>query len=205
MPAPSTPSTVLPLFRTHGVWKGIGIGLAAGILLTLGVSHCWPTRVSGEGQRRADSIGIFAGERFIIPADLCDVSHALAGMPDAPGPVCFRIKLPRLVDGDTIRVLWHGEEISVRLLGIDAPERNHPGYEQATSYLCDLLAGVDAIDLEFTTGQPRRDSLGRVLATVWHGETSINSEMLGIGYAAPHRKGGKRQAKQHSAIQIPRQ
>jgi hypothetical protein len=181
----------LPIFRTPGVWKGIGIGLVVGILLTLGAfhvaTHYCPTRASGECRNRADSIDAHAGGAVVIPADTCDVSRNLPGMPDASGPVRFRVKLLLVVDGDTIRVLWHGEDMSVRLLGIDTPERDHPGFEEAANHLRDLLAETDTIDLEFPAAHPRRDSLGRLLATVWLGGRDINRDMLESG----NRNGGR--------------
>ena len=197
MPAPSTPPTALPLSRTPGVWKGIGIGLAAGVLLTLGtfyiVAHYWPIPASGEGQNRADSIGAHIGGVVFIPAASCNVSQTFAGIPNTSDPVRFRAKLLQVIDGDTIRVMWHGEETGVRLIGIDAPERNHPGYEDATNHLRGLLAGAETVDLEFATFQPRRDSFGRFLATVWYGMMDINRAMLESGHAVHYRKkGGKR-------------
>ena len=197
MPALSTPPTAFPLFQAPGVWKGIGIGLAAGVLLTLGVfygiSHYWSTSASGEGQNRADSIGACVGGGVVISAATCDVSQTLLGIPDTSGPVRFRVKLLRVVDGDTIRVLWHGESMSVRLLGIDTPEHDQPGYEEAANHLCDLLACVETIDLEFSTVHPRRDSLGRLLATVWRDGIDINSEMLESGHAVRYQRRQSRQ------------
>ena len=95
------------------------------------------------------------------------------------------------MDGDTIRVIWHGENLSVRLLGINAPERRHPGGAESTERLRTLLAGADAVGLEFENNIPRRDSLGRLLAYVWRGDLLLNLEMVKRGHAGLYKNGGK--------------
>lgn len=195
MPAPIASQTQSPLFRTTGVWKGIGVGLAAGVILTLGFIHIStcinPAATSGEGRNRADVVGGGADGGIVIPASSCDVSHVAGGVADMSGPVRFRVTLVRVVDGDTIRVVWHGEDIAVRLLGIDAPERNQPGAKESAACLRSLLDGTETVDIEFEHARPGRDSLGRLLAYVWRGNLHLNLEMLRRGHADLYKKGGK--------------
>lgn len=105
----------------------------------------------------------------------------------------------RVVDGDTVRVVVDGESARVRLIGIDAPETNHPrlpvqcfGYE-ATQHARDLVGGKD-VYLEYDPSQGRQDRFGRELAYVWFdGDRMLNYEMIrdGFGheytYSAPYR------------------
>ncbi len=63
-----------------------------------------------------------------------------------PGPVPARVL--RVIDGDSLKVearLWPGLRMTVtlRLAGIDAPERGQPEGESARDFLVDLLAASD--------------------------------------------------------------
>lgn len=99
----------------------------------------------------------------------------------------------RVVDGDTILVQYEGESVSVRLLGVDAPESVHPDEKSNTpfgeaseEYLKELLAGVSFVYLEFDEEQ--YDSYERLLAYVYLGEevsfeNSLNYCLVADGYA----------------------
>ena len=91
----------------------------------------------------------------------------------------------RVIDGDTITVLWHGETNAVRLVGIEAPEiRRGPKLQKQSSalnispdamlrlgnsarqYAQAVLAG-QPVTLVFQNGaKPEHDSFGRLLAYV---------------------------------------
>lgn len=190
MSAPSAQQSTLPLFRTPGVWKGIGIGLALGAFLTFAslyfLSFADHVGEGESGLNRMGAIGVGDGGELVISASSCDASRTLAGIAKASVPVLFRVKLLRVVDGDTIRVLWHGEDTAVRLLGINAPERNQAGGREATEFLRSLLADAESIDLAFEGTRPRRDSLGRLLAYVLRNKMNLNTEMLRSGHAVPY-------------------
>jgi len=66
-----------------------------------------------------------------------------------------------VIDGDTL-VMKNG--LSFRLLGIDAPNRGIPGYEEAKAYLTQLVAGKE-LSLEYDAYQD--DKFGRILGYVW--------------------------------------
>lgn len=93
-----------------------------------------------------------------------------------------------IVDGDTIKIDYQGEEETIRLIGIDTPESAHPnkGVEcfgkEATNYM-QLLVGGKFITLELDETQDLRDRYGRLLAYVWTGDLLVNEEMLRQGYA----------------------
>lgn len=85
--------------------------------------------------RHADSAGlrIFGQFRWPPPSYRPAILRALlAGCcPTAPPHVCVEINqrtftVGRIVDGDTFKVQYDGEEVSVRFVGINAPERNAP-------------------------------------------------------------------------------
>jgi endonuclease YncB( thermonuclease family) len=95
----------------------------------------------------------------------------------------------RVVDGDTIHAIENGREITLRLVGIDAPElshgKNQPGQpfsQIATRYLAELVLNK-AIDFKnFGT-----DRYGRSLAVVYVGGFDVNLELLRAGLAEVYR------------------
>ena len=95
------------------------------------------------------------------------------------GPVSARIV--RIIDGDTLEVEahpWpgHSVRVSVRLRGIDTPERER------------LVGGYPTVELVNVSGGKH---YGRVLADMKAGNRDIASAMLASGLARPYT-GGKR-------------
>lgn len=97
----------------------------------------------------------------------------------------------RVVDGDTIIVSVDGRTETVRLLGIDTPEKAggpRPaecfGHE-ASTYAANLLAPGTRVFL--SRDQETRDQYGRLLAFVHRAEDGlfVNLAMLEGGYATP--------------------
>ncbi|MDH5223185.1 MAG: thermonuclease family protein [Actinomycetota bacterium] len=91
-----------------------------------------------------------------------------------------------MTDGDTIRVDLRGEETSVRLIGIDTPEKDGPYTdeecwgERASRFTADALAGR-RVELEFDV--ERTDRFDRTLAYVWLDDALFNEHILRQGYA----------------------
>lgn len=86
------------------------------------------------------------------------------------GCVCGEVtqrefRVVRVIDGDTFRVFYDGEETSVRLAGCDTPEPNEPGGREATNYVRDLIDG-NKVRLRFANMQRKRDNFGRLLCWV---------------------------------------
>jgi len=86
----------------------------------------------------------------------------------------------RVIDGDTIIVNGN----SVRLLGINAPEKNEFLYEEAKKHLEDLILGKE-VELRFTND--RYDKYSRKLAYVYlekeNKKENINLKLVEEGFA----------------------
>jgi micrococcal nuclease len=67
---------------------------------------------------------------------------------------------------------------SIRLYGIDTPEKGQPHGKAAGKHLVSLIAGV-AVEVESVT----KDRYGRTVSIVSDCETNINQEMVQSGYA----------------------
>lgn len=88
----------------------------------------------------------------------------------------------RVIDGDTIQVLWRNRRERVRLLRIDTPERGQTGYQEATEAL-ELLVGGNTVALVFEKqGHPERDRHGRLLSYVLVDGKNANVEMVRLGW-----------------------
>lgn len=89
-----------------------------------------------------------------------------------------------VIDGDTVRAVVEGRELTVRLIGIDTPEKDGPYTElecygqEATAYTRDRIGGRD-VDLSFDV--ERTDRFDRTLAYVWLGEELVNASILEAG------------------------
>ncbi|HLC78195.1 MAG TPA: thermonuclease family protein [Candidatus Nanoarchaeia archaeon] len=90
----------------------------------------------------------------------------------------------RIVDGDTIIV--NGS--SVRLLGINTPEKGEVYYEEAKKFLNETIHG-EVVRLRM--GKEDTDLYGRKLRYVFLEERNINLEIVGGGYANFYFPSGK--------------
>jgi len=91
-----------------------------------------------------------------------------------------------VVDGDTIDVtLASGNEIRVRLIGVDTPETVHPEHgeqpfgREASDYTKQRLTG-ETVRLELDVQEI--DQYGRTLAYVWIDDEHFNATLLKEGY-----------------------
>lgn len=84
----------------------------------------------------------------------------------------------KVIDGDTIEVGGVGR---VRLVGIDAPEKGQPGYEEASNYVKSKCLGK-TVYLDVDNARPK-DKYGRTLAIVYVDGININQELFKLKYA----------------------
>jgi micrococcal nuclease len=98
-------------------------------------------------------------------------------------------EVTRVHDGDTIKVKGDSGELTIRLVGIDAPEKSkkkrEPGQrfsQQSTKYLAGLVLNhyVDIKPYGY-------DRYGRILGLLVLGGKEINLEMVKMGFAEVYR------------------
>lgn len=96
----------------------------------------------------------------------------------------LRGRVVRVADGDTLSILENsGQQHTIRLFGIDAPERDQ-AYGKASRNA--LSAMVDGKTVAATVAET--DDYGRTVATIYQGSTNVNLAMVNGGHAWWYRR-----------------
>ena len=130
-----------------------------------------------------------------MPRELEPASSAVHGFVQAmrewisptPEAPLERYEVIRVIDGDTLLVRIGEEEVSIRLIGVDAPESVHPDETKntpegliASDWMKNFMQGKQ-VALEYD--EELLDHYGRTLAYVYVGETLLEDELLKAGMA----------------------
>ena len=95
-------------------------------------------------------------------------------------------KIKDVFDGETFNLETRdGKFYLVRMLGVDAPERNQDGGDKSQKNLSDLILGKNA-----TVIIRKRDLSGRYIGTVYSGGEDINLLQIESGMASFFRQNG---------------
>lgn len=99
----------------------------------------------------------------------------------------YEVKLDKIVDGNTIKVIINEELKDVRLILVDSPELrgSYPFSVEAKKYLDDKLSKVDYIYLELDGEEV--DKYGKIWAYVWYYNDQgklemVNEDIIEDGY-----------------------
>ena len=97
-----------------------------------------------------------------------------------------QVHVDRIIDGDTIE----SNKTSIRLLGINTPERGELYYEEAKEFLEQEIFNK-TVNLKY--GKERYDKYQRVLAYIFLNNTNINLKIVENGFANIYFPSGKDQ------------
>ncbi len=101
--------------------------------------------------------------------------------PTAPLAGGVRAEVTYVIDGDTIEVELDGREYRLRYIGVDAPEREEPFYEEAREFNRDLVEDQTVILVRDVS---ETDQYGRLLRYVYLEDgTFVNGELITNGLA----------------------
>ena len=124
-------------------------------------------------------INRFSGIIFIVVFLLAVSANSLAG----------QFNVTRVTDGDTVKVTGNDVKMTIRLVGIDAPEtskkKNEPGQpfsRKSTKYLTSLVLNKSVEVTSYGT-----DRYGRTLGVVFVDGKDMNLEMVKAGLAEVYR------------------
>jgi micrococcal nuclease len=131
----------------------------------------------------------------LLAAALAGGGAALVGDSDSSGGTghdAIRVRVLRVVDGDTILVRMDGRRERVRYIGIDTPESVAPGrpvecYGPAAARENARLVGGSTVTL--STDEEQRDRYGRLLAYVRRTSDGlfVNAALVRDGFATALR------------------
>ena len=105
--------------------------------------------------------------------------------------VCLtsQFKVIKVTDGDTIKVTGNGSNITVRLVGIDAPETSKKKHEPGQPFSRKSTQFHANLVLNKSVGVKSygNDQYGRTLGVVFVKEMNVNLEMVKAGLAEVYR------------------
>lgn len=99
-----------------------------------------------------------------------------------PGLPGESAELLEAVDGDTIRVRLSEQELPVRYIGVDAPERDQPLDDEASRANAGLVLGQSLLLVKDSS---ESDPFGRLLRYVFVGGVFVNETLVRTGWARP--------------------
>jgi endonuclease YncB( thermonuclease family) len=145
------------------------------------------TRIAVLGVLVSGVLGIMVG-RWTAPS----ASEARSSLPAKE----FTGTVVRISNGNTLELAPvdpPGPIEKVRLLGIDAPGKGAPLYNESGAALAAITKG-GPIRVEFDrAGRAQRDDYNRLLAYVFAADTNVNVELVRQGWAVYSKKyGGER-------------
>lgn len=99
--------------------------------------------------------------------------------------------ITKITDGDTVDATLDGKTETLRLIGVDTPERGRPYFKEASDY---TSAGLLNKNVFLEIGTEQRDRFGRLLVHVWLAQpftgdeqevraSMFNAKLLSDGYA----------------------
>jgi endonuclease YncB( thermonuclease family) len=86
----------------------------------------------------------------------------------------------RVIDGDTIDVLLNGQQVRIRYVGMNTPERDEVCYQDALNANRALVEGQTVTLVRDVSNTDRFD---RLLRYIYVGNTFVNAEMVRQGWA----------------------
>jgi len=87
-------------------------------------------------------------------------------------------KVVSVIDGDTLDVTGIGR---IRLVGVNTPEKDQEGYQEALDFLENTCLGKTvSVDID---DECPEDSYGRILGVVYMEGTNLNAQLLRSGHA----------------------
>ena len=100
-----------------------------------------------------------------------------------------QFKVTRVTDGDTIKVTDNGTSTTIRLVGIDAPEKSRKKHEPGQPYSKKSTKHLASLVLNKTVNikSHGKDRYGRTLGVVFVDGMNVNLEMVKEGLAEVYR------------------
>jgi micrococcal nuclease len=111
-----------------------------------------------------------------------EISTSSVVVEKAEMPMGEMIPVERVIDGDTIKIMYEGKSVSVRIIGINTPETKHPEKPiecfgpEASNFAEELMSNKEIL-LELDESQGKYDKYDRLLAYIWLPNGQLYSEV----------------------------
>ena len=89
-------------------------------------------------------------------------------------------RVVHVIDGDTVDVELNGQQVPVRYVGVNTPERDQACYNEARQANDDLVYGKTVTLVRDTSDT---DQYGRLLRYIYLGDTFVNEQLVRDGWA----------------------
>ncbi len=135
----------------------------------------------------ASSLIVFGATSY---SNIFETSFSSIMVEKAEMPSGDFIEVERVIDGDTIRVIFEGKSQSVRIIGVNTPETKHPTKPiecfgpEASKFAEDVFNDKKVL-LEFDASQGKYDKYDRLLAYIWLPDGTLYSQEViekGFGF-----------------------
>ena len=173
------------LLENEGTAKFIGVTILAGSLLA-GLAGCGSGEAKDAGPTASPSTSTTTAEA--------------SAEPEAKE---FPARFVRAVDGDTAEVQPvsektgdpEGEPVTVRLLGIDAPEMDQCGGPEAKAEFERIISPDAAVVVRYDEKADRKDQHDRTLAYMYFGPSDLGTRLVSAGFAGAWYPSGEPEPK----------
>jgi len=89
-------------------------------------------------------------------------------------------RVVQVIDGDTIDVNLNGQQVRVRYVGVNTPERDQSCYSEARAANSSMVSGQTVTLVRDTSDT---DQYGRLLRYIYVGDTFVNEQLIRGGWA----------------------
>lgn len=97
-----------------------------------------------------------------------------------------QVQFLKCTDGDTMHVMYQGEDRVIRFLAIDTPEytKTKEAYgKEASAYTCEAIQNATQLTIEFDPASKKQDKYGRLLAWVFVDGELLQEKLIQEGLA----------------------
>ena len=132
-------------------------------------------------------IGLVAGFPKLFPST---IDAAINAATDSRNTEYYQVVKGSIYDGDTLRVVRGGQELKIRLCGIDAPEKDQAGGIESRDHLRSLVAQGDGFIgvLPIEKDRYSRTVVDLFVTVEEEEEIHLNSQMVVDGMAYHYEK-----------------
>lgn len=98
----------------------------------------------------------------------------------------IEVTLVKCIDGDTAKINYNGENISIRFLAVNTKEigeNEEPYGKEASEYTCNILKNAKKVEIEFDNSSEKYDKYNRLLGWIFVDDELLQYNLVYNGFA----------------------